>query len=116
MTHFATMDGHYLPTPENLGYVRDHLERFGSFPENETMLKRLADHGVRTEYDQNFLDHELVERCYMDEQGMDYDTAHERALSDLGVSPYAIYDTSVVAALPEHFNDNWYSFHGIERE
>jgi hypothetical protein len=107
------MPEHALPTPETLALVREHLARFGPDPANELMLERLS-RGVASPYDQAFLDHELAERRYMDEDGLGYDEAHRRALDDEGVSPFALYDTSVVGALPESFNAAWRRYHGLE--
>lgn len=129
---------HYEPTEENLCDLRRHIDRAyerilqqlrmesgeglevfpqgflekSDFPPMEMMYLRLAGHGVRSEYDQNFLDHELFE-CGLMDRSHSYKTAHQLAVTTYNHSPFAIYDTEVVEALPEHFNDSWREYHGL---
>ncbi len=104
---------HYELTEKNLETVVRHLERFEDDPPNDMMVARLTEHGIRSEYDQNFLDHEMYE-CWLMDRGMNWETAHEITLVYFDISPFAVYDTGVIRAFPDYFNDRYRRFHGLE--
>lgn len=64
--------------------------------------------------DANFYLHELYENALMN-QGIGYNEAHGRALSNYGVTEYDLYHPDVIQAYPQHFNDSWFDYHGIPR-
>lgn len=105
------MHKHYLLTEENIALVELHISRVDYSKANDLMINRLKQ-GYLSEYDQNYLDHELREKEYVD-VGMDRERAHFKAIEDFDISPFAIYDTSVIEELPEYFNDNWREYHGL---
>jgi hypothetical protein len=57
--------------------------------------------------------HEAAEATLM-ARGLAYETAHAMAIQKYGVSQYSVYHPSVVAALPQWFNNNWRTFWGIK--
>jgi hypothetical protein len=89
------------------------------YPPNKAMVDRLQSAvsqgcGCIDGPDANFYLHETYENALMN-QGWGYDDAHQRALSNYGVTEYDLYHPDVIQAYPEHFNDSWFDYYGIPR-
>ena len=88
-------------------------------PKNAAMISRLR--AALTEgrtisgAEANFYMHELYESPLMS-QRWEYEEAHHAALARYGVSPYSLYDPSVIQALPDWFNSNWRAFWNMSEE
>jgi len=81
---------------------------------NNRIESTLTNGNALTGADANFYLHELKEASFM-QNGMTYEAAHQAALDFYGVSPYSIYDPSVIQQFPDIFNSNWFNFWGINR-
>jgi hypothetical protein len=116
-----------LATRDGLSAVEAHLmnprfldvEAFGGRgmePANEEMLRRIAaaaaEGGSLTGADAAFYQHELYENALMT-QGIDYETAHLRALADLGHSEPQLYDPEVIRNNPGWFSKPYFDYWGI---
>jgi RHS repeat-associated protein len=71
-------------TQEEISAIESYLSRFGSNPENDAMLNRLRA-GYWTEWEQRFVEHELIERDLVVNQGVDQVLAHQMTLAQQGI-------------------------------
>lgn len=62
--------------------------------------------------DASFYAHELAEAPLMD-SGIDYAIAHQAALDQYGVSPFALYHPDVIRAYATSFSSGFFKFWGI---
>ena len=102
---------------KGLDIVENHLKQFGVVLENDLMIGRLRSalsEGRRIDgADASFYIHELAESTKMS-RGIDYNKAHNEALSKYQVSPFSVYHPDVVDAVnkvePGSFNSRWLEF------
>lgn len=58
--------------------------------------------------------HEVSESTMM-KKGIDYDTAHAKALQKYNVSPFSVYHADVIKSMPENFGMAWRKFWGLDK-
>jgi hypothetical protein len=117
-----------LATRDGLSTVEAHLmnPRFldveffggrGMEPANEEMLRRIeaaaAEGRALTGADAAFYQHELYENALM-AQGMEYESAHDQALAELGHSEPQLYDPDVIRNNPGWFSKPYFDYWGIQ--
>jgi len=106
------------PTQQGIDSINNHLNSNGMISaENSAMIKRIQNSlnngNVITGADANFYLHELKEASLM-QGGMPYSAAHQAALNFYGISPYSLYDPTVIQQLPDVFNSNWFNYWEIK--
>ena len=107
----------YKVTRQGIDAIGNHLNSTGmASAENSAMINRLENallngHSI-TGADASFYLHELKEASLM-QSGMLYENAHQAALNYYNVSPFSVYDPSVIQEFIINFNQNWLNFWGI---
>ena len=106
------------PKQEDLDIIKDHLSGDMQADFNDAMIERiekvLQEGGELKGPDAEFYRHELEETRLMN-QGLDYDTAHNAALSKYGVTEFDLYHPDVIESMPEWFGPAWFEYWGISQ-
>ena len=112
-----------LAKAEELGSIKNHLSKLDYAVENDAMIERIntkIEKGeALTGADAEFYVHELEESRLMD-NGMGYETAHQKAMAKYNVCEWDLYDPAAVQAADasnggwRSFADDYYDYWGIK--